>query len=217
MKRVGWARLHGWALCLLSGVAAPAAEAGPLQAIIVEPATANGEPLDVWKHPGQVPERLKIDLEPGDDMGGRVLRVRPAPGGVTRYRVRVQFETSAAISGEGPHIDLLDWRHCRSEWRTAQPEGGDGFRLPMPEDRDHSCFPKATRAELRTAVKQALGEYGFDRESEQWWLDAVDRVHQVGESPSYVAISTVRVHVEQYDGSQWRVLTTIDFNLPMGC
>lgn len=207
--RSGW-----WSVCLLFAVV-PMTAAGSSQTIVIDPASPGAAPLDVWTQSAPVPERVHIELDVGDGVEGRVLRVRPMPG--ISYRVHIQFETSAAISGEGPHIDLLDWKHCRSEWRSARAEGSNGFRLPMARDGDHSCFPKATRAELRAALKQELGKSGFDPASDKWWLDAVDRVPRVGEPPSYVAISTVRVRIEQYDGRQWRVLTTIDFGVPMGC
>ncbi|WP_386747442.1 hypothetical protein [Agrilutibacter niabensis] len=147
-------------------MAMPGAEAGSMQAISVDPAIPDGEPMEVWMQPASVPERIRIDVDLGDDMGGRVLRVRPARSGEVDYRVQVQFETSAAIGGEGPHIDLLDWKHCRSDWRPAKPEAGSGFRLPMPLDGAHSCFPKATRAELRAALKQALDKFELDAASQ---------------------------------------------------
>lgn len=206
-----------WTLCLLLAAVIPGAEAGPLQVIAVDPTAPGEEPLDVWMQSAAVPERIRIDLGLGDDVGGRVLRVRPAPGRDANYRVQVQFETSAAIGGEGPHIDLLDWKHCRSDWRSAPPEGRDGFRLPMPLDGDHSCFPKATRAELRAALGQTLEKSELDAASRRPWLAAVARVPRVGEYPSYIAISTVRVRIERYDGRQWRALTTIEFAVPMGC
>ena len=121
------------------------------------------------------------------------------------------------ISGEGPHIDLLDWKHCRSEWRPAEPVALGGFRLPVPRDRDHTCFPQSTPAELRRAVQQALDGYAFGAERNRQWLDLVEQVPAVGEFPSYVAISTVRVRIEQLDGNRWSLLTTIDFAVPMGC
>jgi hypothetical protein len=203
-------------MCLLVAVI-PATASGQLQAVVIDAANPGGSPLEVWTQAAPVPEHIRIELDVGDGVEGRVLRVRPVPGKHASYRVQVQFETSAAISGEGPHIDLLDWKHCRSQWRSAQSEGRDGFRLPTPVDRDHSCFPNASREELRAALEQQLGKYGFDPASQQWWLEAADRVPRVGEFPSYVAISTVRVRIEQYDGRQWRVLTTIDFGVPMGC
>jgi hypothetical protein len=210
-------RFQGGALGLLLAGGAAGAQAGSLQAIVVDPTLPDGEPLDVWMWPSPVPERIRIDLGLGDDVGGRVLRMRSPGGHGPDYRVQVQFETSAAIGGEGPHIDLLDWKHCRSAWRPAKPEGSNGFRLPMPLDDDHSCFPEATHAELRAALKQALDKFELDSANQQPWLDAIARVPRVGEYPSYVAISTVRVRIEQYDGRQWRVVTTIEFAVPMGC
>lgn len=208
-----------WSLSflLLLGVAATHVRAAPPQAILLEFDNPGRELREVWAQPGRVPQRMDVTLELGDEAGGSVLRLLPAAGDADSYRVSVQFETSAGISGEGPHIDLLDWKHCRSDWRPAEPVGDNGFRLPAPRDEDHACFPQATRAELRVAVERALRQHGMDTDWDQRWLSLVDQVPRVGESPSYIAISTVRVRIERHDGRSWSLLTTIDFRIPMGC
>jgi hypothetical protein len=201
-------------LCALLASAVAAVAAAPSQTIVIDPETPDGKPLELWSQSTPVPERIPIELGLGDELGGRLLRVGPAQG--PDVRAYVQFETSAAIGGEGPHIDLLDWKHCRSGWQPAQAEAG-GFRLPMPSDGDRSCFPNATRAELQAAVAQALDRSGVDAASRQQWLASAGRVTRVGELPSYVAISKMRVRIEQYDGREWKLLTTIEFSVPMGC
>ena len=204
----------------LSLVAGSAVSGGamPLQAIVLDPGVPADELLEVWvPKSGPVPKRIDATLGLGEETGGRILRVFQADGDASRYRVSVQFETSMGISGEGPHIDLLDWKHCRSEWRPAQPVDADGFRLPIPTDGEQTCFPHATREELRAAVQQALGKYDWGRESNRQWLGRVDQASHVGEFPSYVAISMVRVRIEQHVGGTWTLLTTIDFSVPMGC
>jgi hypothetical protein len=208
-----------WALCLflLPGILATPARAAPPQAILLEFDSPERELREVWTQPDRMPQRMDVSLELGDEAGGSVLRLLPDAGDADSYRVSVQFETSAGISGEGPHIDLLDWKHCRSDWRPAEPVGNSGFRLPVPRNEDDTCFPQATRAELREAVERALGEYGMGTDSDQRWLGLADQVPRVGEFPSYIAISTVRVRIERHDGRSWRLLTTIDFRIPMGC
>lgn len=186
-------------------------------AILFEFGTPASEPLEVWTGRDTLPARIEKSLEFGDDPHGGVLRLLPAEAASDRHRVSVQFETSAAISGEGPHIDLLDWKHCRSDWRVARPVDQGGFRLPTPQDRDRTCFPRATREELRHAVRKELAKYDMGAEWNQRWLGLARQSPRVGEFPSYIEISTVRVRIEQYDGRQWRVLTTIDFRVPMGC
>lgn len=202
-------------LCVYAA-AAPAC-ASP-EAILLEFQSPNRELVEVWKAGEPLSRRIEEALEFGDETEGSVLRLLLAEGDPARYRVSVQFETSMAISGEGPHIDLVDWKHCQSDWRPAEPVAGSGFRLPAPSDRDHSCFPHATREELREAVKRELDEYGWEKEQREHWLQLVRQVPKPGEQPSYVAISTVRVRIERLDDrGTWTLLTTIDFELPMGC
>ena len=209
-------RHFGLCLCLWMG-SITSGHASPVQAIVLDPASPVGELVSIWEQSGAVPKRIEMMLGLGEEAGGRVLRVLPAESDASRYRVSVQFETSMGISGEGPHIDLLDWKHCLSEWRFAQPVEADGFRLPVPQDNDYTCFPHATREELRQAVQQALDTFESGPEHKQHWLGLVDQVPRVGEFPSYVTISMVRVRIEHNDGNTWSVLTTIEFIVPMGC
>lgn len=205
-------------LALALGASSPAvAQAAPVQAILLEPAQPTGALLELWSGPGAVPGRLEAMLDVGDEGGGRVMRLLAADGAADRYRVSVQFETSMGLSGEGPHIDLRDWKHCRSRWYPAPPVGADGFRLPVANDADRDCFPPATRDELRRAVQAAMTAQAWDPGVGRHWLALVDRVPRLGEFPSYVAISTLRVRVEHRVGDAWRVLTTVALQVPMGC
>ena len=43
------------------------------------------------------------------------------------------------------------------------------------------------------------------------------QVSRVGDYPSYVAISRIRVRIEAYDGREWTLLTTLELMVPMGC
>ena len=203
-------------LTLLCGVIALPARASP-EAILLEMQPAAGELLEVWAGEGALPRSISKDLELGDETGGSVLRLLLAEADESRYRVSVQFETSMGIGDDGPHIDLLDWKHCRSDWRPAEPLADHGFRVPAPNEGDDSCFPDSTRGELREAVKRVMAQPGWDDRQRHRWIDIAKQVKVVGEMPSYVASSTVRVRIARLDGRSWIPLTTIDFRLPLGC
>jgi hypothetical protein len=209
-------RAWGLAIGLTFALGEAAAGGVPAPAIVLEPLQPTGELLEIWARPGSLPAHLEAQLDPGDEHGGRVLRLIASDDAPGHYRVSVQFETSAGISGEGPHVDLLDWRHCRSDWRPAAADGDGGFRLPLPEDRDHSCFPPATREELHAAVRKAI-TWEEDAAARARWLGLAAQASRVGEAPSYVAISLVRVRVEYREAGAWRLLTVIDLLVPMGC
>ena len=130
----------------------------------------------------------------------------------------MQFETSMAISDEGPHIDLLDWKHCVSEWKFLQPmQGGNHYRLPGPTEAEASCFPPVTAQEIEAAVLAELQGYSFEEARMQRWLELARTAAPPGEGPMYIGISKVRLRVEQYVADHWAEVTTVEFTLPLGC
>lgn len=168
-----------------------------------------------WTHEGPVPATLTVPVELGDDVFGTTLQLQPATAGET-YRVRVQYETSLALGAEGPHLDLIDWKHCTSAWQSAHAVDAVSFVLPTPTAEQHSCFPAYTRAELDAAVR-AHGVKQGDPTLADGWLPNLDKGDAIGAVTPYVGISTVRVRVEVKRKGAWVAVTTVEFALPMGC
>ena len=94
-----------------------------------------------WTHDGPVPASVAASVELGDDLSGTTLQLQPAKPGDT-YRVRVQYETSLALGAEGPHLDLIDWKHCTSAWQPAQAD------VQCFQSMRSRCGPSAPRARL---------------------------------------------------------------------
>ena len=169
-----------------------------------------------WVRQAPFSETVRIELELGDDPYNAVLAM-DSEGKQGDQRVLVQFETSLAIGGEGPHIDLLDWKHCVSEWQALQSTLTGEFVLPGPTVKQATCFPRATKAELREALVSALEKDGGDELRTTRWLALTDSIKVPGDSPSYVGVSKMRVRIEQLIGQEWKKVTTLEFILPLGC
>lgn len=200
------------ALALCLGVTAQAAE---LRGVEVLAHTGPEYSFSGWRSEGPPPRTLDVHLELGDEIYGATLRLEPEqPGG--RYRVQVQYETSLGLSAEGPHLDLLDWKHCTSAWVPAQPSGPLSFVLPTPTPEQQECFPDYTRGELEQAVR-ALGlEMGNPALAEAWLGDLYGQTSVIGVSP-FVAIGRVRVKIEVERGGDWDEVAVLTFLPPMGC
>jgi hypothetical protein len=56
------------------------------------------------------------------------------------FRIQAQYQTSLTISDEGPHLDLLDWKHYESEWSDLEQLGNLKFRMPTYTDEETSAF-----------------------------------------------------------------------------
>src|SRR5688572_31178406 len=63
------------------------------------------------------------DLELGDSVEGAILELVSEPSNLASFSVQVQYETSVTIMNEGPHLDLVEWKHYTSEWRNIERIG----------------------------------------------------------------------------------------------
>lgn len=170
-----------------------------------------------WSEQAPFKRLHTVALKLGDELEGTILSLSTTASPET-HRVSMQFETSMAISDEGPHIDLLDWKHCVSEWKFLQPmQGGNHYRLPGPTEAEASCFPPVTAQEIEAAVLAELQGYSFEEARVQRWLELARGVSAPGEGPSYVGVSKMRLRFEQYVDDQWVEVTRVEFTSPLGC
>lgn len=131
--------------------------------------------------------------------------------------MRVQFETSLGISGEGPHVDLIDFRHCVSEWHVASSADGRRFTVPTPTDEESGCVPRATPDEIRVAAREALAGWSDTQETTEHWLGLIKDIKSPVDSPMYSTISEIRIQVEARVDGRWKPVTRLVFAVPMGC
>ena len=199
----------GMALLLLGAVSSAWAQS--VTRIEVAPP---GYAASTWSGKPTLAHEIEVPLELGDEPGGARVMVDAAAS--TQVRVRVQFETSIAVGLEGPHIDLLDFRHCQSAWVPATRKDGRVFIVPKPTQAQESCIPEATVPEVREALRKQLVRMGM-QDSMQTWLDAMRDVKRVGDDPTYVALGRVRVLVEAKAGGKWKRQAVLVLRVPMGC
>jgi len=207
----GWQFLLGLALCGLAGWAQAQALAG----LRILPHAGADTRFPGWQaEAAQLPARVPLEL--GDSVDGAVLELLPAsPGG--QWRVSVQYETSLSLGADGPHLDLVDWKHCVSAWIPATPRDAHSFILPVATPEQASCFPPYSQAELEAAIRAHVPE-GMGPEYAQGWLQRL-RAHLSGTEPMHLepGISRVRIRVERLHQGRWEDVARVDFLPPMGC
>ena len=200
----------------VSLAAAVSAQAGGLTRLQVHAAPGENT-FSGWSEQAPFNRLHTVALELGDELEGTILSLSTTASPDT-HRVSVQFETSMAISDEGPHIDLLDWKHCVSEWKfLPRMQGENHYRLPGPSEAEASCFPPVTAQEIEAAVLAALRDYSFEETRVQRWLALARGVSVPGEGPSYIGVSKVRLRIEQYADDEWVEVTSVEFTSPLGC
>ncbi len=187
----------------------------PMGAELRQP-SSEGAATPIWRHPDPLPAQIEASLELGDSPDGATLSLLTTDR-TSRYRVRVQYETSLALGDSGPHLDFHDWKHCLSSWHEASSEDGLNFVLPVPAEQEETCFPPVRAEEIVEQTRRVLVGYDLGAEADAHWLQIAREAQHAGGGQSYVAISTVRVRIEIRAPEGWRTLSILDFRLPMGC
>ena len=198
---------------LMPAVPAQAQAADIVAARILPQATSAGS-FAGWQSDGPLTGDAGVPLELGDVIDGATLQLQPADP-QARLRVRIQYETSLVLSDEGPHLDLEDWKHCRSDWEDAAPldEAAHAFVLPTASPDQHACFPAYGQAELEQAIAAHPLVVG-DPEAAQRWIAVSRRPER---QAHVVVISTIRMRVDVRRDGRWSEAATVDFRPPPGC
>jgi hypothetical protein len=97
-----------------------------------------------------------------------------------QVKVEQSYETSVTISKEGPHCDLLNWKHYYSEWKTLNPNENGAFICEIYTQEDNEKFPKIEISNLQQEVRKQCGE--------DWQL-LINDIKSPTEYPSSVSIS----------------------------
>jgi hypothetical protein len=152
---------------------------------------------------------VSVDWELYNPFEGRRVVLLPKSGqDFPNVRIAVQYETSMGVEDEGPHLDLTDWKHYRSEWKDLKQLGEREFVLPTYTEEESSRFPEVSQREIYEAVLR----YGDHR-----WAKLVKQVQHPNEYPASVGISTLRLGILVEEKGSWRRIHVIEFQIPMGC
>lgn len=153
-------------------------------------------------------EVVRVDLELGDSLEDLILRLHPRKGLKADFVVEQSFETSLTVMQEGPHLDLLDWKHYQAPWQPLKKLSATDFRTRRISAADSEKFPTVTPEEIQAVVTREggaqLGKY-------------VSKVKGPNDYPCGVGISKVRFRIKVREGTEEKVIQTLEFLVPMGC
>jgi len=145
--------------------------------------------------------------ELGSTIEGQVLVVLFE--NLSQVKVEQSYETSVTISKEGPHCDLLNWKHYYSEWKTLKINENGQFICEIYTQEDNEKFPKIEIVDLQQEVKEQCGD--------DWQL-LINDIKSPTEYPSSVSISRyfLKVTGQRKDNGQL-ITKIIVIESPMGC
>ncbi len=119
------------------------------------------------------------------------------------------FETSVTIMNEGPHCDLIDWKHYNSNWIPLVNVSSNIFRATTFTVKESTFFPKVTIQEVIGAVTEKCGSK---------WADLMQNSKSVYDYPCEIAISRFFFRITAIDKlTGGKIDKKITILIPMGC
>ena len=150
-----------------------------------------------------------IDLELAEDIDNQEVTLNFLDN--SQYRMLQRYRTSMSISVEGPHIDLMDWRHFDSPWTSLKKSGPKRFRTLATDQMDASRFPATTKAEIMKEVRRRVGDE---------WPEALELVKNCrgpNDGACLVSISSIYLRIQKKVRKQWVDVGLVEVRIPMGC
>ena len=175
---------------------------------ILQQASSNEGQLTERTLTGGRKSTFNFDLELGESIENQLIVLQPFPNDAREFKVEQQFETSMAIGDEGPHVDLINWKHYTSDWKEIENVGENRFRTFRVSEADTQRFPAATSQEIHRVVLKEGGKR---------WGDLARQCKTPFDPPCYVGLSRISFRISAYEDGNWNEIHRINFSIPLGC
>lgn len=152
-------------------------------------------------------DSVNLYAELGETIEGQQISVLTDV--LTDITIEQRYETSVVISNEGPHCDLVEWKHYYSDWKPLTQSPGGTFIGLTYDIKETERFPKLPITELKETVRKQCGEE---------WYQLVKNIKSPNEYPSSVGISRYVVRVSgKQKGTGKTIRKIIAIGQSMGC
>lgn len=148
-----------------------------------------------------------IDLDIGEILTGDTIKI--INSGYDQINIFQRIENSVTIMNEGPHCDLLDWKHYYSDWIEIENINKNQFQAIKLTTEQMEKFLPVDLEEFINAVSLHCGES---------WAELIKNVKSVTEY--HCGISTSRIFLKlvlKDNKNNKSVEKLIVFEVPMGC
>ncbi len=157
---------------------------------------------------------IQIDLGLMDSIANLII-LHPKENIHVDFVIEQQLETSVTVMDEGPHMDLVGWKHYVSEWEKIERLDSHSF---ISSYVSSNRFPDVTKSEIIEAVKEQASSWlddGYDIVDR--WVRLAQQCNNVHEYPCSVSISLIRLRIKVNVKGEWKEIYQIELNVPMGC
>ena len=180
--------------------------------IVVEISQAHPKPPALEARPVKlVSDRpTVIDLGLGEGIDNQEVALN-FPNNSAKYRMFQRYRTSMSLSAEGPHLDLVDWRHFDSPWLPLPSMAPRRFRTLRSDQIDSSRFPTTTKSEILTEVRKHVGNDWSEI------LEFAKACRGPNDGACQVMISSMYLRIQKQVRGRWIDIGQVELRFPMGC
>jgi hypothetical protein len=181
----------------------------------IEITNSDGQPSDTATTIDfEADDEIQINFGLSESILKNIILI-PYPGTKFKFRIERQYETSLSIMDEGPHMDLLNWKHHVSDWQSLEETGALSYAL---KDSASEEFPSVSKQEIIEAVEAESRSWATKGYSDvDRWVKLAKECTNATAYPCGVSISTVRLRVQVMENKNWKNIQIIEFIIPMGC
>ena len=156
----------------------------------------------------QANDTITVALDLNETLDKKTIRIKHHVG-YRHIEVLQKHENSITIMNEGPHCDLIKWKHFYSSWFPLKSVSyNNKFKTKSYTEKDWNKFINVDINELKSVVKDYCGE---------GWSERIKDIKSVNQYPSGVSISKVFFKIIMTDLEGEKIEKIIAFEIPMGC
>jgi len=121
-------------------------------------------------------------------------------------KVEQSYMTSMSIQGEGPHLDLIGWKHYQSEWKPVTKIDNDRYKCLSYSESEQTQFPEVTLEEVKHEI--------METKNHKEWLSYLDKKYPFGS----VMISHYFIRISGFNKRTGKkIIKNVMFVMAMGC
>ena len=146
-------------------------------------------------------------LELGEYLDSATIEIHH--DGTHNIEIYQMYENSITIMNEGPHCDLINWKHYHSKWVKIKKYNDYDFVAETYTEEDWDKFLDIEVKELHNAVLEHCGEE---------WAELVNDIENYNEYPSGISMNKIFFKVvltNKSSGEKTEQIITIE--IAMGC
>jgi hypothetical protein len=152
-------------------------------------------------------DTIYLSIELGETLEKQLIEFTDLK--LDNLKVEQAYETSITVMDEGPHCDLLGWKHYFSDWKELKASKNLTYTALAYNETDSEKFPPTTGSEIKKYVAENCGDY--------WAKLLGDTVNPL-KYPCGVSISHYFIRISGNERRVGKKITKlIVFESPMGC